>query len=189
MNLIYKTSINIPKHVQIEKKNKNLIISGTKGSTKLNLCKLNECVSFSENNNLLLCSNSKVFFKCTLNIIKEKILGVSNGFLLLIRILGVGYRVHIQKPVTAKSLPESSGLQNQILHLKIGFSHDFKYIIPLSIKVFLLEPTLICLYGVDKNQVTQIAAKIRAIKPPSVYKGKGIKLVNEVVSIKQGKRK
>ncbi len=183
MNLIYKTSINIPKHVQIEKKNKNLIISGTKGSTKMNLCKLNECVSFSKNKqNLLLCSNSKVFFKCILNIIKEKILGVSNGFLLLIRIIGVGYRVHIQKP-------EDSGLQNQILHLKIGFSHDFKYIIPLSIKVFLLEPTLICIYGVDKNQVTQIAAKIRFIKPPSVYKGKGIKLVNEVVSIKQGKRK
>jgi large subunit ribosomal protein L6 len=94
------------------------------------------------------------------------------------RIVGVGYRAEIIKNEI-----------NQILCFKIGLSHDFQYNIPKSVRVFLIEPTLICLYGVDKNQVTQIAAKIRQIKPPSVYKGKGIRLINEVIVMKPGKRK
>lgn len=94
------------------------------------------------------------------------------------RIVGVGYRAEIINNKT-----------NQILCFKIGLSHNFQYDIPKSIRVFLVEPTLICLYGIDKNQVTQIAAKIRQIKPPSVYKGKGIRLINEVIVTKAGKRK
>ena len=73
--------------------------------------------------------------------------------------------------------------------LKVGYSHDVKYKIPSSVCIFLIEPTLICLFGIDKNQVTQIAAEIRQIKPPSPYKGKGIRFVNETVFIKQGKQK
>jgi large subunit ribosomal protein L6 len=75
------------------------------------------------------------------------------------------------------------------LRLKVGFSHDLVFQIPDSIRLFLIEPTLICLYGIDKNQVTQIASKIREIQPPSVYKGKGIAFSEEVVILKQGKRK
>ncbi len=188
LNKNYKINIDIPKHVKVEKKNKNLIISGTLGSTVINLLKYDilgkGCINFSEKKqNFVLCSNNKPFFKCVSKIIKEKIAGVSNGFLLSFRIIGVGYRIEIQKN------RESIALQNTLLYFKIGFSHDFKYVIPLSVKIFLLEPTLICIYGVDKNQVTQVAAKIRQIKPPSVYKGKGIKLVNEIITLKQGKRK
>lgn len=94
------------------------------------------------------------------------------------RIVGVGYRVEILKNET-----------NQILCFKIGLSHDFQYVIPKSVRIFLIEPTVICLYGIDKNQVTEIAAKMRQIKPPSVYKGKGIRLLNEVIVMKAGKRK
>jgi large subunit ribosomal protein L6 len=75
------------------------------------------------------------------------------------------------------------------LLLKLGYSHDLIYTIPSSIKVFLLDSTLICLFGLDKNQTTQIAAKIRNLRRPSAYKGKGIRLVNEKVLVKQGKKK
>ena len=62
-------------------------------------------------------------------------------------------------------------------------------ILILSIKIFLVDPTLICLFGIDKNQVTQIAAKIRKLRKPSAYKGKGIRLINEKILLKQGKKK
>ncbi len=180
----YKTKINIPNNVEIKKKQNNLIFYGPLGCTELSLKKLDisgmAALYFSSDNkkNLFLSSNSKCFFSCISNIIENKIIGVSSGFLLSMRIIGVGYRAEIIK-----------NLGNQVLCLKIGFSHDLEYIIPSSIRIFLLEPTLICLYGIDKNQITQVAAKIRHIKAPSVYKGKGIRLVDEVVFVKPGKRK
>lgn len=77
----------------------------------------------------------------------------------------------------------------QTLFFKIGFSHDFKYICPSSVRIFTKQQTLICIYGIDRNQVSTIAAKIRLIKKPSVYKGKGLIFLNEKITLKQGKRK
>lgn len=77
----------------------------------------------------------------------------------------------------------------QTLTLRLGFSHDLAYTLPQSLRAFLPEPTLIGLYGIDKNEVTQAAARIRALRPPSVYKGKGIRLVDEQVKVKAGKKK
>lgn len=77
----------------------------------------------------------------------------------------------------------------QTLFFKVGFSHDFKYMCPSSVRVFTKQQTLICIYGIDRNQVSTIAAKIRMIKKPSVYKGKGIIFLNEKITLKQGKRK
>lgn len=180
----YKTKIRIPTNVKIKKEKNNLFFYGLLGSTQLSLEKLDvlgiAAIQFRKNDkkNLFFSSNSKCFFASITNIIQNKIIGVSSGFLVSMRIIGVGYRAEIIKHQ-----------KNQILCFKIGFSHDLKYIIPTSVRVFLLEPTLICLYGVDKNQITQIAAKIKMIKPPSVYKGKGIRLVNEPIFTKLGKRK
>ncbi len=181
----YKININIPSNVRIEKQNENLIFYGPLGYTLLNLSKLDKTgkgAFIVNKENLIFCSTDKSFFKCMCKIIQGKITGVSNGILLLLRIVGVGYKVEIQHS-------NSNNVIHETLYFKIGFSHDFKYVIPQSVRIFLLEPTLICIYGIDKNQVTQIAAKIRQIKPPSVYKGKGIRLVNEKVTIKIGKRK
>ena len=185
----YKAHIIIPKQVKVEKKNGNLIFHGRLGVCFINLnvydsigvlaLNLNE-----DNDKIIISSFKKSFFKCMLKQIKEKIIGVELGFLLVLRVIGVGYKIEIQNP----NLNEPKHL-NQILFFKIGFSHDFKYVLPLSVKVFLLEQNYISIYGIDKNQVTQIAAKIREIKPPSPYKGKGIRVVNEKISLKQGKKK
>ena len=126
---------------------------------------------------LFFSTNSKSFFGCVSSIIQNKIYGVTRGFLIYVRIIGVGYRAQLQ------------GIENQMLYLKVGFSHDIKFEVPKAVRVFLLEPTLICLYGIDKNQVTQTASKIKKIKIPSVYKGKGIRLVNDKIILKAGKKR
>jgi large subunit ribosomal protein L6 len=181
---IYEKKIDIPYNVKIKKSENNLSFYGPLGFTELNLTKLDKlgilAFHFYTNKTkyFLVSSYCKRLFACICNIIENKIISTRAGFLVSMRIVGVGYRAEIIKNEI-----------NQILCFKIGLSHDFQYTIPKSIRVFLIEPTLICLYGIDKNQVTQIAAKIRQIKPPSVYKGKGIRLVNEVVVMKPGKRK
>ena len=195
LNKNYEIKINLPENVKIEKKDETLFISGPLGITELNLKKLDPngigAISLEkkqENNNfstlvenkndkLFFCTNCKAFFGLVSSLIKNKIYGVTRGFLVYIRIVGVGYRAQLE------------GLETQSLSLKLGFSHDIKFKLPFSIRAFLLEPTLICIYGIDKNQVTQIACKIRQIKVPSVYKGKGIRFLNENINLKAGKRR
>nr|YP_009720878.1 ribosomal protein L6 [Scherffelia dubia]QGP70678.1 ribosomal protein L6 [Scherffelia dubia] len=109
-----------------------------------------------------------------LPVLAQKIQGVSRGYFVYLRVVGVGYRVF---------------LSQNILTFKLGFSHFYKVKVPKSTRVFLPEPTLLCLYGIDKNQVTQVAASIKRIKPPSVYKGKGIKLLKDSIRLKEGKKK
>lgn len=126
----------------------------------------------SEPGKLSYCGNS---FDCPLTgLYSQKLEGVSRGFFTYLQVVGVGFRVF---------------LVQDILTFKLGFSHFVKVRLPESVKVFLPEPTLICLYGLDKNQVTQIAAKIQQIKPPSPYKGKGIKLLDTQIRLKAGKKK
>lgn len=152
-------------------KKENIVCFMDEVNVKKSLKKSNDSLNTKY---IIFCTSSKPFFGLFSSIIVNKIHGVTRGFLTYIRIIGVGYRAM---------------LENQTLQFKLGFSHDIKFKLPCSVRAFLLEPTLICLYGIDKNQVTQIAAKIRQIKPPSVYKGKGIRLTHETIFTKTGKRK
>ena len=154
--------------------NKNFIVAATKVPL---VPKPNENYLKSPKKLIFFSTNSKSFFGCVSSIIQNKIYGVTRGFLIYIRVIGVGYRAQLQ------------GIENQMLYLKVGFSHDIKFEVPKAVRAFLLEPTLICLYGIDKNQLTQTASKIKKIKTPSVYKGKGIRLVNEKIILKTGKKR
>lgn len=100
--------------------------------------------------------------------------GVTRGFLVYLRITGIGYR---------------ASLAGQTLTFKLGHSHDCTYTLPPSLRAVLPEPTRVGIYGLDKNQVTQAAANIVALRPPSVYKGKGVRLEGTEVRLKPGKRK
>lgn len=175
----YHYSFQIPDTVTIEKKDHLLKFSGPLGHTYLNLTKMDPNglggIFFNfEKKQLELLSPSKSFFGLYKKLIENKIKGVTRGFLIYLKIIGIGYR---------------ASLNNDNLLLKLGYSHDIIYKIPSSVKVFLIDPTVICLFGIDKNQVTQIAAKIRHLRRPSVYKGKGIRLINEKILLKQGKKK
>lgn len=76
-----------------------------------------------------------------------------------------------------------------VLNLKVGYAVDAQYALPEEVKAFILDQTTFCLYGVDKNQVTQIASNIRRIRPPEPYKGAGIRIVGETIKLKERKVK
>jgi len=100
--------------------------------------------------------------------------GVTKGFEEKLEITGVGYR---------------AAVQGKQLNLQLGFSHDVNYPIPAGITIATPKPTEIVVTGTDKQQVGQVAAEIRAYRPPEPYKGKGVKYVGEYIFRKEGKKK
>ncbi|MCL2715604.1 MAG: 50S ribosomal protein L6 [Alphaproteobacteria bacterium] len=100
--------------------------------------------------------------------------GVSKGFEKKLEITGVGYR---------------ATLQGKNLQLALGFSHDVVYPIPEGISITVAKPTEILVSGSDVQRVGQVAAEIRAYRPPEPYKGKGVKYSNEFIFRKEGKKK
>lgn len=177
---MYQSEIKIPDNVFVEKKQNILKFSGPLGFSKINLEKMDRkgvAALFikNERNNIYVLCSQKDYYNSIIGLIKNKIYGVSQGFLLYLRIVGIGYRCSITS--------------FNLLTIKVGYSHDIVYKLPKSFRLFLIEPTLLCLFGVDKNQLTQIAAQIRKLRPPSPYKGKGIRFLQETVRIKQGKNK
>ena len=179
----YVSEINIPENVTVTKINTILFFQGPLGKTALDLKKMDPkslaglFISTSEKK-LKITTTSKAFYGLLKSILQNKLHGISRGFLIYLKIVGIGYRANLIQKGTI-----------QTLFFKLGYSHDIVYKIPASIRVFLVDPTLICLFGVDKNQITQIAAQIRKLRRPTVYKGKGIRLLNEKIRLKLGKRK
>ena len=100
--------------------------------------------------------------------------GVSQGFKKQLDISGVGYR---------------AAMQGNKLVLQLGFSHDVEYPVPAGIKIACPEQTQIVIEGIDKQLVGQVAAEIRAYRPPEPYKGKGVRYAGEFILRKEGKKK
>ena len=187
------TIIKIPENIEIHPASSNpnesiYTITGPLGSSSINLKKLDKyglaCINFdSKNKQVIVRSFEQSYNGLYKQLIENKFLGVSRGFCIYLDIVGVGYRA---------SLISSNNSMNDIkdtIVLKLGHSHDVHYKIPSGVRVFLQSPSEICLFGVDLNQVTQIAHSIRSTRPPSVYKGKGIRLSRENIITKTGKRK
>lgn len=105
-------------------------------------------------------------------LIKNMVIGVSEGFQKNLVIIGVGYKADLQK---------------NILVMTLGYANDIEYVIPEGIKVALDGPTKISVSGIDKQLVGQTAAEIRSLRKPEPYKGKGVRYENEYVRAKSGK--
>jgi large subunit ribosomal protein L6 len=99
---------------------------------------------------------------------------VTKGFEKKLEINGVGYK---------------AAVAGKNLQLSLGYSHDVVYPIPAGVTITTAKPTEITVSGVDKRQVGQIAAEIRAFRPPEPYKGKGVKYAGEFIFRKEGKKK
>jgi large subunit ribosomal protein L6 len=100
--------------------------------------------------------------------------GVTKGFEKKLEITGVGYR---------------AAMQGKNLQLALGYSHDVVYAIPEGIQIAVPKPTEITITGSDIQRVGQVAAEIRAYRPPEPYKGKGVKYADEFIFRKEGKKK
>ncbi len=107
-------------------------------------------------------------------LVNNMVVGVSKGFEKKLTLVGVGYKAQAQG---AK------------LNLAVGFSHPVNKDMPEGIKVETPAPTEIIIKGADRQRVGQVAAEIRAIRPPEPYKGKGIRYSDEKITIKETKKK
>jgi large subunit ribosomal protein L6 len=107
-------------------------------------------------------------------LVNNMVNGVSKGFEKKLTLVGVGFRAQAQGPK---------------LNLQIGFSHPVVKDMPAGIKVETPTQTEIIIKGADRQAVGQIAAEVRAIRPPEPYKGKGIRYADERVSLKETKKK
>jgi large subunit ribosomal protein L6 len=107
-------------------------------------------------------------------LVNNMVTGVTNGFERKLTIIGVGYRAQAQ---------------GSKLNLTLGFSHPVVYDVPEGVKAETPSQTEIVLTGIDKQKIGQVAAEIRAYRPPEPYKGKGIRYADEHVVRKQAKKK
>ena len=107
-------------------------------------------------------------------IVANMVHGVSKGFERKLSLVGVGYRAQAQ---------------GDALNLSLGFSHPVVHKMPKGVKAETPSQTEILIKGIDRQQVGQVAAEVRAYRPPEPYKGKGVRYVDEVVIIKETKKK
>ena len=174
MSRVGNSVITIPEGVKIENNTQHLLVTGPNG--KLSVDIFEEITIKIEDNNLSVSRNaedkvSRAMHGTTRQLISNAVEGVTNGFSKHLEIIGVGYN--------AKS-------QNNRVILQLGFSHDIIFDLPEGIEAVAQKRELE-IKGIDKQLVGQVAAKIRSLRKPEPYKGKGIRYKDEYVRSKQGK--
>ena len=107
-------------------------------------------------------------------LLHNMVVGVTEGFTKKLNLVGVGYKAQAQ---------------GNVLNLSLGFSHPVAYKMPEGIEVKTPTPTEIVIHGADKQKVGQVAAEVRSYREPEPYKGKGVRYADEVVIIKETKKK
>jgi large subunit ribosomal protein L6 len=117
---------------------------------------------------------SRTMWGTTRSLVNGMVTGVSAGFTRNMEITGTGYR---------------AAVQGKDLVLNLGYSHEVRYPIPEGIKITCERPTAVRVEGADKQRVGQVAAEIRAFRPPEPYKGKGVRYTDEQILRKEGKKK
>ncbi len=177
MSRVAKKPIPVPKDVEINIDSKIVSAKGKKGSLSF---VLPEAVGIERGNDELhvqaQVEDQKVIALAgtTRALVANMVIGVSEGFQRKLVLVGVGYRAQ---------------LQGKILNLQLGFSHPVSYEAPEGITFETPSQTEIIIRGADKGQVGQVAADIRAIRPPEPYKGKGVRYDNEKIILKETKKK
>ncbi len=180
MSRIGKLPVNLPKGVSVDINDSNVIsVKGPLGELKQSIAK--DIKIEVENNTLILTRPSeskthKSLHGLTRALIANMVTGVSQGFRKELELVGVGYRA------------EAKG---QMLEMSLGYSHDIIMEVPQEVKVETRTERrsnpIITLTCTDKQLIGHVAAKIRSLRPPEPYKGKGIKFVGEQIRRKAGK--
>ncbi len=176
MSRIANSPINVPSGVKIDLEAQNVVIQGAKGN--MQHC-LHDLVSIDIDNDQIRISarnqskNAVALAGTSRSVLNNMIIGVTTGFEKKLEINGVGYRAQVQ---------------GRVLNLTLGFSHPVNYDIPEGITIQTPSPTEVVISGTDKQKVGQVAAEIRAYRPPEPYKGKGVKYADELIVRKEAKK-
>ena len=177
MSRIGKHPVRIPSGVEVLLSGQTLTAKGRLGT--LNLVVSNEVDASIADGAVTIVpksdtKQSRAMWGTTRALVNNMVTGVSMGFSVNLEITGVGYRAQVQ---------------GDTLNLQLGYSHDIPFPIPGDVRITCERPTVITVSGADRQRVGQIAADIRAYRPPEPYKGKGIKYATEIVRRKEGKKK
>jgi large subunit ribosomal protein L6 len=177
MSRVAKNPIAVPAGVDVTLAAGEITVKGPLGTLKQ---RLHPSVSVEREGSELQCKaldgavNANAMSGTTRALVNNMVTGVSKGFERKLNLVGVGYRAQAQ---------------GDKLNLSLGFSHPVVHQMPAGIKVETPTQTEIVIKGVDKQVVGQVAAEIRAYRSPEPYKGKGVRYADEVVSLKETKKK
>jgi large subunit ribosomal protein L6 len=177
MSRIGKHPVRIPGGVEVLLSGQTLTAKGTLGTlmmvvnSEVNASIADGAVTIAPKSDT---KRSRAMWGTTRALVNNMITGVSTGFSVNLEITGVGYRAQVQ---------------GDTLNLQLGYSHDIPFPIPADVRIICERPTVITVSGTDRQRVGQIAADIRAYRPPEPYKGKGIRYATETVRRKEGKKK
>ena len=176
MSRIGRKPIIIPEGVEVGLNGSQVNVKGKLGEL---FFEHQPSIQIEKNDNILQVSRdndekkNRELHGLTRALIQNMINGVSEGYRKDLELNGVGFTADASKA--------------PFLILNLGFSHPIYFIIPKGIKIATTKPTKISIEGVDKQQVGEIAAKIRSFRKPEPYKGKGVKYANEIIRRKAGK--
>lgn len=176
MSRVAKMPVQIPAGVQITQAERQVTVKSAKTSLSLELPKQVEVridgnvLSISEQSAAANAMQSGTVRALIANMVE----GVTQGYQKKLQLVGVGYR---------------AAAQGRKINLSLGFSHPVEYPIPEGVTVETPSQTEILVKGADKKMVGQVAADIRAFRPPEPYKGKGVRYSDERVELKEAKKK
>jgi len=177
MSRVAKTPVAIPAGVDVSIKADQINVKGTGGTLSL---AQNVLVKISNNEGKLSFEpvndsrEANAMSGTMRQLVNNMVVGVTKGFEKKLNLVGVGYKAQAQ---------------GTKLNLTVGYSHPVNKDMPAGITVATPLPTEIVIKGADRQRVGQVAAEIRAIRPPEPYKGKGIRYSDEKITIKETKKK
>ena len=177
MSRVAKNPINVPAGIEVNLDAQAISIKGPMGTLSRPMTNL---VSVTLDNGVLRVAatnetrEARAMSGTTRALLANMVQGVTKGFEKKLNLVGVGYRAQAQ---------------GNKLNLSLGFSHPVEHVMPDGVKVETPTQTEILIKGVDKQKVGQVAADVRAYRSPEPYKGEGVRYADEVVVIKETKKK
>ena len=177
MSRIGKKAVAIPNGVQVTLDGQTVTVKGPKGQLSWTVAE--EIEVRQDGQDLLLTkrtegTRAQAMWGLSRTLVANMVTGVTTGFERSLELVGVGYR---------------AAMKGNALSMQLGFSHEVDVPAPAGISFAVPKQTEIKISGIDKQQVGEIAAQIRRIRPPEPYKGKGVRYAGEQVRRKEGKKK
>ena len=179
MSKIGKINISIPDTVKVALSGNVINVEGPLGKKSMNIdldmfdLNINEGKEISIKPKKIN-QNSKRLWGMNRSLINNAIIGSSKGYEKTLELVGVGFR---------------AALKGKQLNLQLGFSHDINFDIPEGVKISVEKQTIIKINGADKQQIGMVVSKIKSLRPPEPYKGKGIKEKGQYILRKEGNKK
>jgi len=177
MSRIGKQAISIPAGVTVGLDGQTVSVTGPKGALAWTVTE--EIVVRHENGELTFTprdesTRARAMWGLSRTLVNNMVVGVTTGYEQSLELVGVGYR---------------AAMKGQALAMQLGFSHDVNIAPPAGISFAVPRPVEVKISGIDKQLVGETAARIRKIRPPEPYKGKGVRYAGEMVRRKEGKKK